>query len=166
MSENAAAHARRAMGEQLRRYLELRDEHGPDRAREMALAGMPQRQAARLGPALAAPTLADGLGPAVPALAAIGLRVEFLDISTPEEDAAVEIMLDCSCRAAAAELGRETIEPVLCELELEAARRAFPDFGIRTLARQADGRHVCAFRFSRRSGSAPGQAADRLMEET
>jgi hypothetical protein len=155
---------RQLLGEQLRQFLALRAEHGLDRAREIALDGLPQRQLARMGPMLANPNLAQGLAQAAPALAELGILTEFIDVSTPDEDAAVEVMLSCTCLAAAAELGQQTAEPVICDLDLEATRRAFPDLRISTLARQTDKKRICAFRFSRPASASHRQ--HRQVEDT
>jgi hypothetical protein len=160
-SERPSERMRQLLGEQLRQFLALRAEHGPDRAREIALAGLPERQSARLGPLLQNPKLAHGLAQAAPALAEIGILTEFIDVSTADEDAAVEVMLTCTCLAAAAELGQQAAEPVICDLDVEATRRAFPDLRISTLARQTDERRICAFRLSR---AAP--ASRRRKEDT
>lgn len=144
-----AEHATRAMCDQVRRYLELRDQHGAATAREIALVGLPERQAARMGPLIESTSLADGLSAAVPGLAAIGITTDFVDVSTESEDAALEIMLTCSCRVAARELGLAEAEPVVCDLDLAATSQAFPDLDVRVLARQTDRRNVCVFRFSR-----------------
>lgn len=150
MSEpGPAEQAKRAMCEQVRQYLELRDQHGAPKAREIALSGLPERQAARMGPLIESKGLADGLSAAVPGLAAIGITTDFVDVSTESEDAALEIMLTCSCRVAATELGLPDAEPVVCGLDLAATERAFPDLDVRVLARQTDGRNVCVFRFAR-----------------
>ncbi|OLF15504.1 hypothetical protein [Actinophytocola xanthii] len=135
----------------MRQYLELRERHGPAEAREIALSGLPERQAARLGPLIGSASLAEGLSAAVPGLAAVGITTDFVDVSTEAEDAALEIMLTCTCRVAAEGLGlAETeAEPVLCELDLLATERAFPDLDVRVLARQTDRRNVCVFRFAR-----------------
>lgn len=85
----------------------------------------------------------------MPGLAAIGITTDFVDLSTETEDAALEIMLTCSCKVAAAELDLAEAEPVVCGLDLAATERAFPDLDVRVLARQTDGRNVCAFRFAR-----------------
>jgi hypothetical protein len=137
------------MCEQVRHYLELRARHGAAEARELALVGLPERQAARLGPLIESTALADGLAAAVPGLAAIGITTDFVDVSTESEDAALEIMLTCSCRVAAERLELAEAEPVVCDLDLAATRRAFPDLDVRVLARQTERRNVCVFRFAR-----------------
>ncbi|MCT2587156.1 hypothetical protein [Actinophytocola gossypii] len=133
----------------MRQYLELREKHGASEAREIALVGLPERQVARLGPLIESKGLADGLSAAVPGLAAIGITTDFVDVSTDTEDAALEIMLTCTCQVAADELGLTEAEPVVCDLDLAATDRAFPELDVRVLARQTDRRNVCVFRFAR-----------------
>ncbi|RKS77042.1 hypothetical protein BZB76_2411 [Actinomadura pelletieri DSM 43383] len=151
MPEITDPRLRRGLCDQLRRHLELRAEQGPERAREAMLDGLPEKQAARLGPAVAAGSLAEGMARALPWLAAAGLVHEVVDDSRPDEDAAIEIALTCTCVTAAEELGLAAAEtePLLCDLELEATRRAFPRLRVRALARRAEGARVCVFRYSR-----------------
>ncbi|MEU5261113.1 hypothetical protein [Amycolatopsis sp. NPDC021455] len=137
------------MCDQVRAYLELRRKHGAAEAEELSLAGLPERQRGRIGPLIEHGRLADGLAKAVPGLDAIGISTEFVDVSTEDEDAALEVMLTCSCLAAAERLGLEPAEPVVCGLDLTATERAFPDLTVRTLSRQTEGRKLCVFRFSR-----------------
>jgi hypothetical protein len=143
------------MCDQMSHYLVLEAEHGPREAKEIALRGMPERQAARMGPLLDRGSLAEGMSLAVPGLDAIGISTEFVDASSDKEDVAVEVMLTCSCLLAARTLGLPDAPPVVCDLDLTATERAFPGLHIRVLARQTDGKKVCAFRFSRRRRSEP-----------
>jgi hypothetical protein len=137
------------MCEQVRRYLDLKQRYGPAQARELALDGLPERQVARMGPLIDHDGLATGMAKAVPGLAAIGISTEFVDVSTQTEDAALEVMLTCPCLVAAQRLGLAEAEPMVCELDLAATERAFPDLTINILARQTDRSKVCVFRFSR-----------------
>lgn len=142
---------RRELTDRLRRYHELRERLGPERAREAMLEGFPEKQAARLGPALKEADLARGLARALPWLEAVGLVHEIVDDSRPGEDAALEIAFTCTCTTAAAGIGiaPERAEPLLCDLELEATRRAFPELDVRALAHRTEGKRVCVFRYRR-----------------
>ncbi|MDL4777569.1 MULTISPECIES: hypothetical protein [Thermomonosporaceae] len=150
---------RRGLAERLRRYRGLREELGPERAREVMLEGLPEKQAARLGPALKEDRLARGMARALPWLEAAGLVHEIVDDSRPGEDAALEIAFTCTCLTAADALGAGAgagrAEPLLCGLELEATRRAFPELDVRALAHRAEGKRVCVFRYSR--ATTPGR---------
>lgn len=151
MHEIGNDETRGTLREQLRRYLELRAEHGADRAREMMLEGFPERQTARLGPLMGDATLAGGLRRALPWLEMAGLVHEVVDDSGHGEDTALEITLTCTCLTAADELGIDAAkaEPLLCDLEVEATRRAFPDLRVESLCHQTNGGRVCVFRYSR-----------------
>lgn len=144
-----AEHAARAACDQVRQYLELEAEHGTDRARQIAVNGLVRRQADRIGPLIEHAPLAAGLGTAAPGLEAIGISTEFVDDSTEGEDAAVEVMLTCTCVDACRRLGLAEARPVLCDLDLAATEKAVPGLRTQVLARQTDGRKVCVFRFSR-----------------
>ncbi|MFC6881376.1 MULTISPECIES: L-2-amino-thiazoline-4-carboxylic acid hydrolase [Actinomadura] len=142
---------RRGLAERLGRYRELRERLGPERAREAMLEGLPEKQAARLGPAVEGERLAAGMARALPWLEAAGLVHEVVDDSRPGEDAALEIALTCTCATAAEVLGLDprAAEPLLCDLEAEATRRAFPGLDVRALAHRTGGGRVCVFRYRR-----------------
>jgi hypothetical protein len=137
------------VADQVRAVLELRKEHGPDRARELSVEAMVGKQRDRMAPLIDGRTLAAGLGQAKPALASIGIVTEFLDASTPDQDVAVEVMLTCSCRLAADALGLDPPEPIVCDLDLAATAEALPELEVTVLGRQTAGAAVCAFRFAR-----------------
>jgi hypothetical protein len=142
---------RRTQRERLERYLRLSAERGPDAAREQLLEGYPEIQRAKMGPLIDGVPLIDGFAKAVPLFAAIGVREEVVDISDETTDAVLEIALTCMCRNAYADAGLDPADarPVLCELDFEASRRAFPEMSVRAERRQADGAELCVFRYSR-----------------
>ncbi|WFB10800.1 L-2-amino-thiazoline-4-carboxylic acid hydrolase [Streptomyces sp. LX-29] len=150
------AQARAMLRERLRRYLELEAEHGTDKAREVLLEGYPERQAARMGPLITGCSLAEGIGKALPRFAAMGFLEEAVDVSTEDEDACMEVCRTCMCLTAAQDLGETEARPILCELDFEATRRAFPELTIESLRRRADGHHVCVFRYSRAAAPPAG----------
>jgi len=156
-SENPAAgdgdakreQTRRMLRDRLRRYLELEAELGPKEATEVLLDGYPERQAARMGPLITGCSLAEGFGKALPLFAAMGFLEEAVDISTDEEDVVMEVCRTCMCLTAAEELGLDEPRPILCELDFEATRRAFPHMSIAGLRQQTEGHHACVFRYAR-----------------
>ncbi|GAA4236710.1 hypothetical protein GCM10022254_47050 [Actinomadura meridiana] len=171
MAEITDPRLRRGLCEQLRHYRELRAELGSDRAREAMVEPQTEKQAARLGPAVEADSLAEGMARALPWLEAAGLVHEVVDDSRPGEDAAIEIALTCTCVTAAEDLGlgADDTEPLLCDLELEATRRAFPRLRVQPLARRAEGDRVCVFRYSREAPDeteTPETPETRHLEET
>ncbi|KAB7847304.1 L-2-amino-thiazoline-4-carboxylic acid hydrolase [Streptomyces mobaraensis] len=143
------AQTRRMLGDRLRRYLELEAERGPEEAREVLLDGYPERQAARMGPLITGCSLAEGFGRALPRFAAMGFLEEAIDVSTDDEDVVMEVCRTCMCLTAAEDIGLSEPRPVLCELDFEATRRAFPEMSAESLRRQTDGHHVCVFRYAR-----------------
>ncbi|MFC4906989.1 L-2-amino-thiazoline-4-carboxylic acid hydrolase [Actinomadura gamaensis] len=163
MREITDPNLRRGLAEQLRRYRELRERLGPERAREAMLDGLPEKQAARLGPAVAAGALAEGMAKALPWLEAAGLVHEVVDERLPGEDAALEIAFTCTCVTAAEELGlsADQTEPLLCDLEVEATRRALPELDVRALAHRAEGARVCVFRYRRTASPSGDPGSDR-----
>lgn len=125
------------------RYLELRTKLGAEDAREVLLEGYPERQKANMGPLIEGVALIDGFGKAQPLFAAMGVRQELVDVSTPDTDAVLEINVTCMCAEAGA------TEPLLCELDFEATRRAFPEMTVCSLHRMVDGANACVFRYER-----------------
>ncbi|WP_171165617.1 L-2-amino-thiazoline-4-carboxylic acid hydrolase [Streptomyces sp. I05A-00742] len=140
---------RRMLRDRLRRYLELEAERGPEEATEVLLEGYPERQAARMGPLITGCSLAEGFGKALPRFAAMGFLEEAIDVSTADEDVVMEVCRTCMCLTAAEELGLSEPRPILCELDFEATRRAFPHLSAESLRRQTDGHHACVFRYAR-----------------
>lgn len=137
--------------DRLERYLRLADEIGPDAAREELLRGYPELQRAKMGPLIEGVPLIEGFRKAVGRFAAIGVREEVVDISGPDRDAVLEIALTCMCRNAYADAGHDPADarPVLCDLDFEASRRAFPEMSVGAECRQAEGAQLCVFRYSR-----------------
>jgi hypothetical protein len=140
---------RQAQCGRLERYLRLRQERGEDAAREELLEGYPELQRAKMGPLITGVPLIEGFQKAVPMFAAIGVTEEVVDVSSGPADAVLEIAITCMCCDAAADLGREDPGPVLCELDFEATRRAFPELSVRAERQQARGDKLCVFRYSR-----------------
>lgn len=142
---------RAAQRGRLERYLRIAAEHGPEAAREELLKGYPELQRAKMGPLIEGVPLATGFAKAVALFAAIGVREEVVDISAGETDAVLEISLTCMCRNAYADAGfdPERATPILCELDFEASRRAFPELSVTAECRQAEGARLCVFRYSR-----------------
>jgi hypothetical protein len=140
---------RRLQCQRLARYRRLRDDHGEEHAREELLAGYPERQRALMAPYLARPQLVEGFAQVLPVFADLGLNADYIDVSTGDCDAALEVLLTCMCRTAAADLGMADADSVLCELDLEATRRAFPEMSAEVVRQAAHGAPFCAFRYSR-----------------
>lgn len=136
--------------DRLERYRRISAERGQDAAREELLRGYPEIQRTKMGPLIDGVPLISGFRRAVPMFAAIGVREEVVDISTDDTDAVLEIATTCMCRTAASDLGLQAAEPVLCELDFEATRRAFPEMSVRAECQQARGDAVCVFRYQRR----------------
>jgi predicted ArsR family transcriptional regulator len=144
---------RDAQRERLSRYLELRAEVGDTAAREALLQGYPERQRALMGPYITDATLVEGISRVLPVFGEIGIAGEVIDASTDTVDSAIEILTACMCANACEELEVAEPIPLLCELDCEASRRAFPDLTVEALSRKVDGKHVCVFRYRRPAGT-------------
>jgi hypothetical protein len=148
---------RQLQRQRLERYRQLRVERGADQAREELLDGYPERQRTLMAPYLARPRLVEGFTQVLPVFGDLGLTADYIDVSTDTRDAALEILTTCMCRTAADDLGVTDQDGVLCELDLEATRRAFPELSAETVRRAVNGAPFCAFRYSRASETPGGQ---------
>jgi hypothetical protein len=131
------------------RFRELIDRYGEEKAWETMLEGFPELQKQRMGPLLALPTLAEGFNAAIPYFNAVGMEMSVVDISNNGVDAALEIQRVCPWLEVCREYGFEIPCHVICELDMEASHRAFPEMKGEILCRQALGAPVCIFKYER-----------------
>ncbi|NTW83438.1 MAG: L-2-amino-thiazoline-4-carboxylic acid hydrolase [Chlorobiaceae bacterium] len=131
------------------RFRELTDRFGEEKAWETMLEGFPELQKQRMGPLLALPTLIEGFMQSIPIFNSIGMDMVAVDISNRGIDAALEIQKVCPYLDVCREFGYETPCHVICELDMEASHRAFPEMKGEILCRQAFGSPVCIFKYER-----------------
>ncbi|MCF8382325.1 MAG: L-2-amino-thiazoline-4-carboxylic acid hydrolase [Chlorobium sp.] len=143
------------------RFRELKREHGEEVAWESMLEGFPELQKQRMDTLLALPTLAEGFRAAVPYFRAVGMEMDVVDISNRGMDAVLEIQRFCPYLEVCREYGFETPCHVICEMDMEASRRAFPEMKGEILSRQAFGSPVCIFKYQRpaKTDAATGKPA-------
>lgn len=133
------------------RYAALSAERGHEHAWETMLDGYPERQRLRMGPLIEGVPLADGFAKAIPLFRSMGMEMEVIDVSNAGTDGVLEIQKACPVLSLCREYGLTTPCRVVCEMDVEATRRAFPGMTGEILARQADGACVCVFKYERRS---------------
>ena len=77
-----------------------------------------------------------------------------LDISTEAIDAVLEIQRSCPAlnHNLHAEFGFERPCELICEMDVAATEKAFPNIRGNVLARMADGHSVCLFKYQRPKG--------------
>ena len=138
-----------AAGKKFSTYRALVAANGEEKAWETMLEGFPEVQKQRMGPLLALPTLIEGFRLAIPSFNAIGMEMEALDISNGAIDAALEIQKVCPYLEVSREYGFDTPCHVICEMDMEASHRAFPEMKGEILCRQALGSPVCIFKYER-----------------
>lgn len=143
---------REMMRKRLAHYLRRRDEIGHEAAFEELLAGYPELQKKLIGPRIAGQSLSEGFSSGRAAFARLGLIDDFIDISTTETDAVIETLLTCMCENAMRDCGITEPCSVLCALDQEAARRAFPEMQIQQLRKKVDGAPLCVFHWARKRG--------------
>lgn len=139
------------------RYKKLANEIGDEAAFEKMMEKYPEQQKALMGAFIDNATLAEGFKKPIPLLKMMGFTTEIVDISQNETDATLEIQRVCPALSLAKEYGFETPCYLLCEMEQEAARRAFPGLKASILSKQAEGDCVCVFKYER-----PAQTVTKL----
>lgn len=131
------------------RYKKLVEEQGESQAYEAMLEKYPQQQKALMGHFIDHASLAEGFTKATPLLGLMGFKTEIIDISQNGIDATLEIQKVCPFLGLDKEYGFETPCYLFCEMEQEAARRAFPGLKAEILSKQAEGACVCVFKYER-----------------
>lgn len=131
------------------RYKKLVEEMGEPQAYEAMLEKYPQQQKALMGTFIDNASLAEGFTKAIPLLGLMGFKTEVVDISQNGIDATLEIQKVCPFLGLSQEYGFETPCRLFCEMEQEAARRAFPGLKAEILSKQAEGACVCVFKYER-----------------
>jgi hypothetical protein len=131
------------------RYKKLAKEMGDEAAFEKMMEKYPEQQKALMGAFIDNATLAEGFKKPIPLLKMMGFVTEIVDISQNGIDATLEIQRVCPALSLAKEYGFETPCYLLCEMEQEAARRAFPGLKASILSKQAEGACVCVFKYER-----------------
>ena len=120
-----------------------------ERAWEKMLEGYAERQKKHMGAFIEKATLAQGFTKAMPLFKQLGMDMEIFDISTQGVDAVLEVQRTCPVLSLCQEYGLSKPCRVICELDVEATRRAFPGMKGEILSRQADGSCVCVFKYER-----------------
>ena len=132
----------------------LSESLGADRAWVKMLEGFPAEQKLRMSPFLSLPTLAEGFTRAIPFFSGAGMDMQVVDISNRGRDAVLEIQKLCPYLDVCKESGFATPCHVICEMHVEAIRRAFPEMTGEVLSRQAFGASVCVFKYERAAAPA------------
>lgn len=143
------AEFREMMSKRMAHYLQRRAEIGHEAAFEELLTGYPELQKRLIGPRIANQSLHEGFSSGKTAFAKLGLIDDFIDVSTSERDAVIETLLTCMCENAMHDCGVSEPCSVLCALDQEAARRAFPEMQIQQLRKKVEGAPLCVFFWAR-----------------
>lgn len=127
----------------------LTEQLGEEKAWEKMLEGYPERQKKQMGAFIDHAPLAKGFTKAIPTFKQIGMEMQVFDISNNGTDAALEVQRSCPVLQLCKEYGFNTPCHIICEMDIEATKRAFPDMKATILSRQADGACVCLFKYER-----------------
>lgn len=134
-------------------YKQLVSEMGESAAFETMAAKYTQQQKTLMGTFINHNSLAQGFTQAAPFFKLMGFHMDVVDISTNNTDAALEIQRVCPVLSISQEYGFNYPCHVICEMEQEATRRAFPDMKAAILSKQATGDCVCIFKYERAARS-------------
>jgi predicted ArsR family transcriptional regulator len=131
------------------RYQTLVEEIGEAGAYDAMMKHYPQQQKALMGTFIDSATLAAGFTKAIPLLKLMGFETQVIDVSQNGIDAALEIQSVCPFMALAQEYKMASPCQLFCEMEQEAARRAFAGLKASILTSQQAGSCVCVFKYER-----------------
>jgi predicted ArsR family transcriptional regulator len=139
-------------------YKELIARVGEASAWETMLEGYPERQRRQMGPYIEGAPLAAGFRLAIPAFKKLGMEMDVVDVSTSSADAALEVQRICPVLNICREYGFTRPCHIICEMDVEATRRAFREISGEILCTKADGACVCVFKYERRKQDGPASA--------
>jgi predicted ArsR family transcriptional regulator len=145
----ATTRAEEMFRQKFARFGELVTTMDEEQAWEKMLEGYAERQKQHMGAFIEKATLAEGFTRALPFFTQLGMDMAVFDISTPGVDAVLEVQRTCPVLSLCQEYGFAKPCRVICELDVEATRRAFPGMQGEILSRQADGACVCVFKYER-----------------
>jgi predicted ArsR family transcriptional regulator len=131
-------------------FCQLRESVGEDQAWEEMVAAYVERQKKQMGMLIEKETIARGFSRGIPIFARMGLDMDVFDITNNGKDAALEAQKNCPALQFCRDYGFEKPCHVICEMDVEASRRAFPEMNVEILSRQADGACVCLFKYERK----------------
>lgn len=136
-------------------FCQLKERVGEEQAWEEMVAAYVERQKNQMGALIANETVARGFARGIPIFARMGLDMEVFDISNNGMDAALEAQKNCPALQFCQEYGFAKPCHVICEMDVAASRRAFPDMNVEIISRQADGACVCLFKYERKARVKP-----------
>ncbi|MEO0987748.1 MAG: hypothetical protein AAFY20_19740 [Cyanobacteria bacterium J06639_14] len=145
------------------KYTQLAADIGEEAAFETLMEKYPEQQKLLMGAFINGTTLAKGFQKTIPLLRAAGFTTEIVDIAQNGQDAALEIQRVCPALAIAQEFGLETPCRVICEMEVEGARRAFPDMKASILSKISEGDCACIFKYERPAQTVLSPAVSRPL---
>ncbi|OGL38727.1 MAG: transcriptional regulator [Candidatus Schekmanbacteria bacterium GWA2_38_11] len=131
-------------------FAKLKAEIGEQKAWEKMFEGYPERQRKNMGALIDNATLAAGFSKGIPLYKQIGMDMEVIDISHEGMDAVLEIQRACPALSMCKEYGIESPCHVICEMDVEASKKAFPGMKGEILSRKAEGSCVCIFKYERK----------------
>ena len=145
-------------------YCDTARQIGEAAAWEKMVAEYTARQKKQMGALIHSASLAEGFTRGIPVFQQMGLDMAVVDISNKNTDSALEIQKNCPALAFSKEYGFEKPCHVICEMDVEASKRAFPGMKVDILCRQADGACACIFKYERPTNRSP--LVESHQEET
>ena len=132
-------------------FKRLSEEIGEKKAWEKMFEGYPERHKKLMGQFIDNDTLARGFSKAIPEFKKGGWEMEVVNISNKGMDAVIEIQKVCPALSICKEYGYDKPCFLVCEMDGEATKRAFPEMGGEILCRQVEGACVCVFKYERKA---------------
>ncbi|MBV5327897.1 MAG: L-2-amino-thiazoline-4-carboxylic acid hydrolase [Chlorobium sp.] len=131
-------------------YKKLSEQSGPEQAWIQMLRYYPDEQIKRMMPFLDKSSLAEGFALGIPFLKSIGIGAVVVDISNNGIDAALEIHKQCPYMKISKKYGFAEPCHIICEMEMEIIRRAFPGTKAEIISRKTYDSSICVFKYERR----------------
>jgi predicted ArsR family transcriptional regulator len=131
-------------------YKSIMEAEGEQKAWDTLMEGYPERQKNNMGPFIDNNTLAEGFTKAIPAYKMLGMDMAVIDISNNGMDAVLEVQRVCPVLAMAKEFGFSKPCNVICEMDVQATKKAFEGMQGGIIAAIAEGDCVCIFKYERK----------------
>lgn len=132
-------------------YRKVMDAEGEQKAWDTLFAGYPERQKKNMGPMIEGVSLAKGFSTGIEKYKQIGMEMEVIDISNAGMDAVLEVQKVCPVLGMSKEYGFEKPCHIICDMDIEATKAAFPGMHGARLSAKAEGSAVCIFKYERKA---------------
>ncbi len=130
-------------------YKKILDESGEVQAWSTLFEGYPERQKKNMGPLIENSHLAEGFKKTIPMMKQMGMIMDVIDVSNNDMESILEIQNVCPVLEMSKEYGLNKPCRLICEMDVESTKAAFPGMKGDVLATIADGHCVCILKYER-----------------